>query len=172
MTIAVYPGSFDPVTFGHLDIVERGARIFDKVIIAVMHNPQKNPLFHVEERKDLIRRAVEHLPNVEVDSFPGLLVDYMRNRKAKVIIKGLRAVSDFESELQMASMNKHMYNEVETFFLPTSSKYSYLSSSIIKEIARHEGPIHDFVPPHVEQAIREKFRSMFGTGKEGGGQGR
>jgi pantetheine-phosphate adenylyltransferase len=157
MTIAVYPGSFDPVTFGHLDIVERGARIFDKVIIAVMVNPHKNPLFSVEERKELIRRAVEHIPNVEVDSFPGLLVNYVQEKNASVIIKGLRAVSDFESELQMASMNKHMYNDAETFFLPTSSKYSHLSSSIIKEIARHGGPISDFVPPHVEQAIREKY---------------
>jgi pantetheine-phosphate adenylyltransferase len=157
MTIAVYPGSFDPVTFGHLDIVERGARIFDKVIIAVMVNPHKNPLFSVEERKELIRRAVEHIPNVEVDSFPGLLVNYVQKKNASVIIKGLRAVSDFESELQMASMNKHMYNDAETFFLPTSSKYSHLSSSIIKEIARHGGPISDFVPPHVEQAIREKY---------------
>ncbi|GIM47543.1 phosphopantetheine adenylyltransferase [Collibacillus ludicampi] len=157
MTIAVYPGSFDPVTFGHLDIVERGARIFDKVIIAVMVNPHKNPLFSVEERKELIRRAVEHIPNVEVDSFPGLLVNYVQKKNASVIIKGLRAVSDFESELQMASMNKHMYNDAETFFLPTSTKYSHLSSSIIKEIARHGGPISDFVPPHVEQAIREKY---------------
>lgn len=157
-TLAVYPGSFDPVTLGHLDIIERGARIFDKVIVAVMVNPHKNPLFTVEERKELIRRSVLHIPNIEVDSFPGLLVDYIRERKAQVIIKGLRAVSDFESELQMASMNKHMYKDAETFFLPTSSKYSYLSSSIIKEIARHGGSVSAFVPPHVEQAMREKFK--------------
>jgi pantetheine-phosphate adenylyltransferase len=157
MKIAIYPGSFDPVTLGHLDIAERGAKVFDKVIVAVMVNPHKNPLFTIEERKELIREAVSHLPNVEVDSFPGLLVNYARAKGAEVIIKGLRAVSDFESELQMASLNRLMYEGAETLFIPTNHKYSYLSSSIVKEIARHGGPISELVPPNVERALREKY---------------
>ncbi|ARU62397.1 pantetheine-phosphate adenylyltransferase [Tumebacillus avium] len=157
MSIAIYPGSFDPVTFGHLDIAERGAKVFDKVIIAVMVNPHKNPLFTIDERKELLREAVKHLPNVEVDSFTGLLVDYAREQNAGVIIKGLRAVSDFESELQMASLNRHMYEAAETLFIPTNHNYSYLSSSIVKEIARHGGPVADLVPKHVEAAMREKY---------------
>lgn len=157
MRIAIYPGSFDPVTLGHLDITERGAKTFDKLIVAVMVNPHKNPLFDEEERKELIREAVKHLPNVEVDSFPGLLVDYAREKGAQVIIKGLRFVSDFESELQMASMNRMMYEDAETFFIPTNHNFSYLSSSIVKEIARHGGPISELVPAHVEKAIREKY---------------
>lgn len=157
MSVAIYPGSFDPLTFGHLDIAERGAKVFDKVIIAVMVNPHKNPLFTIDERKELIREAVKHLPNVEVDSFTGLLVDYAREQNAGVIIKGLRAVSDFESELQMASLNRHMYEAAETLFIPTNHNYSYLSSSIVKEIARHGGPIADLVPKHVEAAMREKY---------------
>ncbi|TCP52474.1 phosphopantetheine adenylyltransferase [Tumebacillus sp. BK434] len=157
MSIAIYPGSFDPVHLGHLDIAERGAKVFDKVIIAVMVNPHKNPLFTIDERKELIREAVKHLPNVEVDSFTGLLVDYARQQNAGVIIKGLRAVSDFESELQMASLNRHMYEAAETLFIPNNHNYSYLSSSIVKEIARHGGPVSDFVPGHVEAAMREKY---------------
>ncbi|BCJ85137.1 pantetheine-phosphate adenylyltransferase [Effusibacillus dendaii] len=155
MTIAVYPGSFDPVTLGHIDIAERAAKIFDKVIIAVMVNPHKNALFTVEQRKDLISEAVKHIPNIEVDSFPGLLVHYVQNKGAKVIVKGLRAVSDFESELSMASINWAMYSGAETFFIPTNSKYSYISSSLVKEIARHNGPIEDFVTPYVCQALRQ-----------------
>ncbi|HEU4963068.1 MAG TPA: pantetheine-phosphate adenylyltransferase [Bacilli bacterium] len=158
MTIAIYPGSFDPVTMGHLDISERAAKIFDKLIIAVMVNPHKNPMFTEEERKELIRESVKHLPNVVVDSFPGLLVDYAREQGAQVIVKGLRFVSDFESELQMASMNRMMNEDAETFFIPTNHNYSYLSSSIVKEIARHGGPIAELVPAHVERAIREKYR--------------
>jgi len=145
------------LTLGHLDIAERGAKIFDKLIIAVMVNPHKNPLFTVEERKELIREAVKHLPNVEVDSFPGLLVNYAKERGATVFIKGLRAVSDFESELQMASLNRLMYDRAETFFIPTNNKYSYLSSSIVKEIARHGGDVHEFVPAHVDLALRGKY---------------
>lgn len=157
MTIAIYPGSFDPLTLGHLDIAQRGAKTFDKLIIAVMVNPHKNPLFSEDERKDLIREAVKHLPNVEVDSFPGLLVNYAKERGATVFIKGLRAVSDFESELQMASLNRLMYEEAETFFIPTNHQYSYLSSSIVKEIARHGGPVSELVPKHVEAALRQKY---------------
>jgi len=157
MAIAIYPGSFDPLTLGHLDIAERSAKTFDKLIIAVMVNPHKNPLFSEDERKELIREAVKHLPNVEVDSFPGLLVNYAKDRGATVIVKGLRAVSDFESELQMASLNRKMYEGAETFFIPTDHNYSYLSSSIVKEIARHGGPIGELVPQHVEKALREKY---------------
>jgi pantetheine-phosphate adenylyltransferase len=157
MRIAVYPGSFDPVTLGHLDIVERGAKTFDKLIIAAMVNPHKNPLFTLEERKALLREAVKHLPNVEVDNFPGLLVNYVKEKGASVIIKGLRFVSDFESELQQASLNRLMYDGAETLFMPTNHNYSYLSSSIVKEIARHGGPISVLVPPHVEIALRQKY---------------
>ena len=157
MSIAIYPGSFDPLTFGHLDIVERTARQFDKLIIAVMVNPSKNPLFTLEERKELIQGAVKHLPNVEVDSFTGLLVNYVRDKGANIIVKGLRFVSDFESELQMASMNRLMYDGAETVFMPTNYKYSYLSSSIVKDIARHGGPVTELVPKHVEQALIHKY---------------
>ncbi|MCX7568444.1 pantetheine-phosphate adenylyltransferase [Tumebacillus sp. DT12] len=157
MRIAVYPGSFDPLTNGHLDIAERGAKTFDKLIIAVMVNPHKNPLFTVEERKELIREATQHLPNVEVDSFPGLLVNYARENGVSAIIKGLRAVSDFEMELQHATLNRRMFPEAETLFIPTAYNYSYLSSSIVKEIARHGGPVSELVPPHVERQLREKY---------------
>jgi pantetheine-phosphate adenylyltransferase len=157
MRIAVYPGSFDPVTLGHLDIAERGAKSFDKLIIAVMVNPHKNPLFTIEERKELIREATKHLSNVEVDSFPGLLVNYAKERGVSAIIKGLRAVSDFEMELQHASLNRLMYPDAETLFIPTNNKHSYLSSSIVKEIARHGGPIAELVPSHVEKALRAKY---------------
>ncbi|WP_018132899.1 pantetheine-phosphate adenylyltransferase [Effusibacillus pohliae] len=160
MKIAVYPGSFDPVTLGHLDIAERAAKIFDKLIIAVMVNPHKNPLFTVEERTELIREAVRHIPNIEVDSFPGLLVHYLQAKGAQVIVKGLRAVSDFESELAMASINWKMYPAAETFFMPTNFKYSYISSSLVKEIARHGGPIEEFVPLHVEKAVRAAYESL------------
>jgi pantetheine-phosphate adenylyltransferase len=160
MRIAIYPGSFDPMTLGHLDIVERSSKIFDKLIVAVMVNPHKNPLFNEEERKDLIREAVKHLPNVEVDSFPGLLVNYAQRQGATVIIKGLRFVSDFESELQMAALNRQMNDQAETLFMPTSQKHSYLSSSIVKEIARHGGPVADLVPAHVETAMRAKYELM------------
>lgn len=160
MKIAVYPGSFDPVTLGHLDIAERAAKIFDKVIIAVMVNPHKNPLFSVEQRTELIQEAVKHIPNIEVDSFPGLLVHYVHTKGAQVIVKGLRAVSDFESELSMASINWKMYPDAETFFIPTNSKFSYISSSLVKEIARHGGNIEDFVPAHVERAVRITYQSQ------------
>lgn len=157
MKIAIYPGSFDPLTLGHLDIVERSAKTFDKLIIAVMVNPSKNPLFTLEERVELIREAVKHLPNVEVDSFTGLLVHYVQAKGANLIVKGLRFVSDFESELQMASLNRLMYEGAETVFMPTNHKYSYLSSSIVKDIARHGGPISELVPRHVEQALVAKY---------------
>ncbi len=156
---AVYPGSFDPVTYGHLDIIQRGVKIFDKVTIAVLINPSKiDPLFTVEERVELIKQVTKDIPNVEIDSFHGLLIDYMKKKKANTIIKGLRAVSDFEYELQMASINRKLSKDIETFFMMTNNKYSYLSSSIVKEVARHNGPVNDLVPPLVEKALEERYR--------------
>lgn len=158
MIHAVYPGSFDPVTYGHLDIIQRGAKIFDKVTVAVLINPNKNPLFTVEERVEFIRKVTKDFPNVEIDSFHGLLVDYMKQNEANTIIKGLRAVSDFEYELQMASINRKLDDDIETFFMMTNNKYSYLSSSIVKEVARHHGPVTDLVPPLIEEALIDKFK--------------
>ncbi|UFJ42064.1 pantetheine-phosphate adenylyltransferase [Brevibacillus humidisoli] len=157
MRIAVCPGSFDPVTYGHLDIVSRGAKIFDKVIVAVLINSKKQPLFAVEERLALLHEVTAEMENVEVDSFEGLLIDYMRQKQAKVLIKGLRAVSDFEYEMQMASINRKLADDVETFFMMTNHQYSYLSSSIVKEVARYDAPVSDLVPPPVEKALRAKF---------------
>jgi pantetheine-phosphate adenylyltransferase len=156
-TIAVCPGSFDPVTFGHLDIIHRAARVFDKVIIAVLTNASKHPLFSIEERKELLINVTKDVPNVEVDSFNDLLINYMNEKKAHVIIKGLRAVSDFEYELQMASLNRKLSDRIETFFMMSSTQYSYLSSSIVKQIAQFHGPISDLVPHEVEAALRVKY---------------
>ncbi|MEW9034164.1 MAG: pantetheine-phosphate adenylyltransferase, partial [Planifilum fimeticola] len=135
MSIAVYPGSFDPITYGHLDIIRRGCRVFDRLIVAVLHNASKQPLFTVEERMALIHEVTKEMPNVEVDSFDGLLVDYIRSIKADVILRGLRAISDFEYELQIASINREMNKEAETLFMMTNNKYSFLSSGIVKEFA-------------------------------------
>lgn len=157
-SIAVYPGSFDPVTQGHLDIIQRAAKHFDHVIVAVLNNEKKNPLFTVEERKVLLRQVTAHMPNVEVDSFSELLINYMKTKSAQVIVRGLRAVSDFEYELQMASTNQKLDGNVETFFMMTNPTYSYLSSSIVKEIARFQGDVSDLVPAVVEQALREKYK--------------
>jgi pantetheine-phosphate adenylyltransferase len=157
MTIAVCSGSFDPVTYGHLDIITRGAKVFDKVIVAVLVNSKKTSLFSVEERVDLLRQVTADLDNVEVDSFQGLLIEYMKNRGAQVIIRGLRAVSDFEYEMQVASINKKLNEEVETFFMMTNNQYSYLSSSIVKEVASFKASVSDLVPPVVEQALKAKM---------------
>ncbi|RAL26138.1 pantetheine-phosphate adenylyltransferase [Thermoflavimicrobium daqui] len=157
MKVAVYPGSFDPITYGHLDIIERSAKIFDHVVIAVLINSAKQPLFTVDEREQMIRKATQHLKNIEVDSFEGLLVDYMRKRQAKVILRGLRAISDFEYELQIASINKKLSEEVETLFLMTNNRHSFISSSMVKEVARYHADIKDLVPEHVEQALLNKF---------------
>lgn len=156
-TIAVCPGSFDPVTYGHLDIIHRAAVVYDKVIIAVLKNASKNPLFSIEERKEMLLEVTKSLPNVEVDSFDDLLINYMNEKKAHVIIKGLRAVSDFEYELQMASLNRKLSDKIETFFMMSSTQYSYLSSSIVKQIAQFNGPISDLVPYKVEVALRAKY---------------
>ncbi|WP_017727186.1 pantetheine-phosphate adenylyltransferase [Halalkalibacterium ligniniphilum] len=155
--IAVCPGSFDPVTYGHLDIITRGANVFDKVIVAVLHNRNKQPMFSVAERIELLKDVTGHLPNVEVDSFNGLLIDYVKQKQAKTIIRGLRAVSDFEYEMQAASINKKLGPEIETFFMMTNNQYSYLSSSIVKEVAKYEADVSDIVPETVEKALRKKF---------------
>jgi len=158
-TKVVIPGSFDPITFGHLDIIERAAERFDTVIVAVLENPGKEALFSVEERMDLIAGAIEHLDNVEVGSFHGLLVDFCRDRGVGTILKGLRAVSDFEYELQMAQMNRRM-GSVETLFLPTAPDHSYLSSSLVKQVARYGGPLDGTVPDRVAEALQKAYAQV------------
>jgi pantetheine-phosphate adenylyltransferase len=153
---ALCPGTFDPVTNGHVDIVRRAAGLFDRVVMAVIENPAKTPVFEVTERVEMVREAVADLANVEVDSFTGLLVDYARSEGASVIVKGLRAVSDFDYELQMAQMNRHLA-EIETVFVPTSAKWSYLSSSLVKEVARFGGDVSSLVPDHVLGRLKEKM---------------
>ncbi|AYJ90321.1 pantetheine-phosphate adenylyltransferase [Bacillus safensis] len=155
--IAVCPGSFDPVTLGHLDIIKRGAKIFDEVYVCVLNNSSKKPLFTVEERCELIRQATKELPNIKVESFHGLLVDYAKQKEAKVILRGLRAVTDFEYEMQGTSMNKVLDDEIETFFMMTNNQYSFLSSSIVKEVVKYHGAVNDLVPKEVEAALKEKF---------------
>lgn len=156
-TIAVCPGSFDPVTYGHLDIITRGAKVFDEVIVAVLHNRNKVPLFSVEERVKLLEEVTKHLPNVKIDHFNGLLIDYMEAKKANTIFRGLRAVSDFEYEMQAASINRRLNPEIETFFMMTNNQYSYLSSSIVKEVAKYHGDVSSLVPPIVQEALRKKY---------------
>lgn len=153
MKIGVYPGSFDPVTNGHLDIIERASKIFDKLIVAVLVNPNKTPVFDIDERVELLKETTEHLPNVEVKAFKGLLIDFMKQENAKVIVKGLRAVSDFEYEFQMALLNKKLEPSIETIFMMTNSKYSYLSSSMVKEVARFGGCIEDLVPEKIAKKV-------------------
>ena len=157
MRTAIYPGSFDPLTNGHLDIIQRAARLFDRVIVAVARNEDKKPLFTLKERLDLVRRGVEGFPNVQADSFATLLVDYAKQKKAQAIIRGLRAVSDFEFEFQLALMNRKLDGEVETIFMMPRETYTFLSSRIVKEIARLGGNINQFVPPHVRVALARKF---------------
>lgn len=151
--IALYPGSFDPITLGHLDVIERGCKLFEQVIVAVLRNPNKKPLFTVEERLEQIRRSTSHLTNLEVASFEGLTVDYAQRRNAQVLLRGLRVLSDFELELQMAHINKTLSSEIETVFLATSKEYSFLSSSVVKEIARFGGSVDHLVPNHVAKEI-------------------
>lgn len=154
---AIYPGSFDPITLGHLDIVERGCRLFEQVTVAVLRNPNKVPLFTIEERVELIRRSVAHLPNAKVAGFNGLTVNYANLEEAQVILRGLRVLSDFEMELQMAHTNKTLAEEVETVFLATSNEYSFLSSSVVKEVARFGGSIDHLVPAHVAVAVYQRL---------------
>jgi pantetheine-phosphate adenylyltransferase len=154
--VALCPGTYDPVTNGHLDIVRRAAGLFDRVVMAVVENPAKAALFDVAERVEMLRESVGDLGNVEVDSFSGLLVDYAGSKGAAVIVKGLRAVTDFDYELQMAQMNRHLA-EVETVFVPTSARWSYLSSSLVKEVARYGGDVSSLVPEHVVRRLKEKM---------------
>ena len=156
--IAVYPGSFDPITFGHLDIIERALKVFDEVIIAVARNSGKKSLFTTEERIELIKRTIEDKSRIRVDTFEGLLVNYVMAQNARVILRGLRAVSDFEYEFQIAQMNHNLKPEVETLFMMTSVPYGYLSSSIVKEVASLQGPIESFVPEVDLKALLEKFK--------------
>jgi len=155
--IAVYPGSFDPVTYGHLDIIQRSAKRFDRLIVAVLNNTSKNPLFTVEERRNLLTAATKDIPNVEIDGFQDLLVRFMKTKNASIIVRGIRSVTDFEYELQLASTNQLLDDEIDTIFMMTNPKYSYLSSSIVKEIARFNGAVHELVPPVVEEQLKLKY---------------
>lgn len=156
--IAICPGSFDPITNGHLDIIERGSKTFDGIIVAIFNNQSKKPLFTVEERIELIKKSTEHLDNVTVDSSDGLLIDYAKRKNVQVILRGLRAVSDFEYELQITSMNRKLDNEIETLFMMTNNQYSFLSSSIVKEIAKYHASVSGLVPNVVEEALIEKYK--------------
>ena len=153
---AIYPGSFDPVTNGHVDLIERASRLFDRLFVALLLNPEKDPLFSIEERVEMLKEVVKHLPNVKVETFGGLLVDYARRKKARVLLRGIRAVSDYEFELQMALMNRQLEPEIETVFMLPAEAYSYLSSRLVKEVARLGGSIKDLVPMAVEERIRTK----------------
>jgi len=155
-SIAIYPGSFDPVTNGHLDLIERGEKMFDRVIVAVLSNAEKQPLFSVPERVEMLREVTQKWSCVEVDVFHGLLVDYARKRGAGVILRGIRAISDYEYELQMALMNRKLEPRLETVFMLPSEAYSYLSSKLVREIAQLGGPLKDLVPAAVEQRLRAK----------------
>ena len=157
---AIYPGSFDPITYGHIDVIKRAAQIYDSLTVAVLVNKKKTPLFSVDERVKIIQDIVKDIPNVRVISHEGLLVDLAKDYGANVIVKGLRAVTDFEYELQMAQTNKKLCPEVETMFLTTSLEYAYLSSSTVKEVAAFGGDISKFVPPAVEKLVYEKYRSV------------
>ncbi|MCX6122768.1 MAG: pantetheine-phosphate adenylyltransferase [Ignavibacteriales bacterium] len=158
MKIAIYPGTFDPVTNGHLDILERALKLFDKVIITIARNTEKNPLFTEEERITLLRQVTKRYKNVEVDSFEGLLVEYVQKQNAISVVRGLRAMTDFEYELQMALMNRKLDEKMETVFLMPNEKYTYLSSNFVREIARLGGDVSKFVPPVVLKALRQKSR--------------
>ena len=159
MKKGIYAGSFDPVTYGHIDVIERAARLVDELIVAVLGNSGKTPLFTVEEREDMLREVTKHIPNVTVQSFGGLTVDLARQQHAQVLIRGLRAIPDFEYELNMAQTNHIIAPEIETVFLMTSLKYSYLSSTTVKEVAWYDADIKTFVPPYVEDKIRNKFKN-------------
>lgn len=157
MKIGVYPGSFDPITNGHIDIIKRAVKLLDKLIVAVVKNPNKTPLFSFKERMNILKNTLKNVPKVEIASFSGLLVNFLKHNKANVIIKGLRALSDFEFEFQMALMNRQLDANIETIFLMTSSRYTFLSSSSVKEISSLGGSIKGLVPPYVESKLKEKF---------------
>ncbi|MTF37730.1 pantetheine-phosphate adenylyltransferase [Cyanobacterium aponinum] len=152
--IAIYPGSFDPITLGHLDLIKRSSILFEKVIVAVLKNPNKKPLFSIEKRVQQITECVNNIPNVEVDSFTGLTVEYAKKKQAGVLLRGLRVMSDFEQELQMAHINKTLANSLETVFLATNTELSFISSSVVKEIAKFGGEIEHLVPPNIAEDLR------------------
>ena len=156
MKLAVYPGSFDPLTNGHVDIIERGTHLFDKIVVAILVNVEKSPLFSMQERVDIVRDVFKGRPNVEVDTFEGLLVDYVSKRHADVIVRGLRAVSDFETEFQMALMNRRLSPDIETVFMMPAEQYTYISSRLIKEVFALGGQVHGLVPEIVESRLKEK----------------
>jgi len=168
LRIAVCPGSFDPVTYGHLDVIERAAGLFDKVIVAISTNPRKSPLFTIEERKDMLHQVLKSYPNVVVDAYDGLTVYYAKKKRAQAIIRGLRAISDFENELMMAHTNKKMVGEIDTVFLMTKAEYSFISSSGVKEVAFYGGCICGMVPPYVEKKLKEKVASIKGMNRDEG----
>lgn len=159
MKIAVYPGSFDPITNGHLDIIKRASEIFDHVVVGVLDNLNKKPLFTSEERASMIMKTVYNIDNVSIDIFSGLLVDFMKKKKADVVVKGLRTVADFEYELQMAMLNKALDAKCETMFMMTDTKYSYISSSMVKEVAKLKGDLTGFVPPGIVELIENKYKN-------------
>ncbi|MED3982687.1 pantetheine-phosphate adenylyltransferase [Peribacillus simplex] len=160
--IAICPGSFDPITFGHLDIIQRGANVFDEVYVVIVNNSAKNSLFTVEERLELITEATAHMQNVKVDFYQGLTVDYAESVSANAIIRGLRATSDFEYEMQGTSMNRFLNNKIESFFIMTKNQYSFLSSSIVKEVAKYGGDISELVPSVVQKALAKKYEELKG----------
>ncbi len=162
MKIAVYPGTFDPITHGHSDIIRRGLRMFEQVIVAVAPNPSKHPLFNLAERLDMVRLVTKDLQHLEVTTFEGLLVDFVRKRGAHAVLRGLRAISDFEHEFQMALVNRKLAESVETVFLMPSEEYSYLSSTIIKDVASHGGALTEFVHPEVAKRLQERIRRLKG----------
>jgi pantetheine-phosphate adenylyltransferase len=156
--VAIYPGSFDPLTSGHVDIIERGARIFDSIVVAILANVEKTPLFSESERVDIIRAVFKNQPNVQVETFNGLLVEYAQRKQATVLVRGLRAVSDFEYEFQMALMNRHLAPGIETVFMMPAEQYTYISSRLIKEVFALGGEVTGLVPPIVEERLREKAK--------------
>lgn len=160
MRTVIYPGSFDPLTNGHLDLVQRAAKLFDRVVVAVAKNADKTPLFSLSERLELVKQSIGHLPNVEADAFDGLLVNYVVRKNASAIVRGLRAISDFEFEFQLALMNRKLNANVETIFMMPKDTYTFLSSHIVKEIARLGGDVSVFVPVHVRKALAEKFAAQ------------
>ena len=166
MKTAIYPGSFDPVTLGHYDIIERSSKIFDKLIVGVLNNSAKSPLFSVEERVNMLKDVTSHFPNVEVQSFACLLIDFVRSNDANVIVRGLRAITDFEYELQLAQMNRVIAPEIDTLFLTTNLKYAYLSSSMAKEVAMYGGDISSFLSPEIAEKVREKYAAQAGQRSE------
>jgi len=155
--IAVYPGSFDPITNGHIDVIKRASKVFDHLIVAVLVNDSKKSMFTLDERLDILKHSIDNLDNVSFDSFSGLLVDYCKEKQLSAIVRGLRAISDFEFELQMAQMNRQLYDETETVFFTTSEQYSYLSSSLVKEVAKFDGKIDGLIPDYAIMKMKQKL---------------